>query len=220
MRCLAVPCIHPWCAVLCRAVLLCDFFRTNSSTRYHAKSIRYQVPVCTCIDYTSFCFLHLIVFSPSFLDHVFFRKLHTYCRSERGIANKRTAQHRPISSAQVALGIIKSIVSRNHGPLTSAPFTVGCVIPCASVAGDVSRPRSGALILIYFCIFPNGPDWHIPGLSRHPTWAPPPSITGGAVQLFFDVFLHLFLVVLHEVSSYQVPAELSLAHRLSSAQQR
>ena len=73
-----------------------------------------------------------------------FHKLHPYCRSERGIANKYTAQHRPISSAQVALGTVKSLVATNHGPLISAPFTFSCVLPCANVAGNDSRPQGGA----------------------------------------------------------------------------
>ena len=33
--------------------------------------------------------------------------------------------HRAISSAQVALGIIKSLVAPSHGTLLSAPFTFG-----------------------------------------------------------------------------------------------
>ena len=75
------------------------------------------------------------------------RKLHPYCRSERDTANKHTVQHKAICSAQVALGIIKSLFAPNHGPLLSAPFTCfSCILPCASVAGGVSRPRSGALV--------------------------------------------------------------------------
>ena len=72
-------------------------------------------------------------------------KLHPYCcRSEYGIASKHTAQHRAISSAQVALGITKTRVAPNHGPLLSAPFTFCCIVLCTSA---VSRPRSGALVV-------------------------------------------------------------------------
>ena len=40
----------------------------------------------------------------------------------------------------------KTLVAPNHGPLLSAPFTLRCVVlPCASVAGGVTRPPSGAL---------------------------------------------------------------------------
>ena len=35
----------------------------------------------------------------------------------------QTWQLAPLSSAQVALGIIKSLVALNHGPLLPAPFT-------------------------------------------------------------------------------------------------
>ena len=56
------------------------------------------------------------------------RKVHPHCRSERDIANKRTVQHGAINSAQVALlGIIKSLVTPNHEPLFSAPFTFSCL---------------------------------------------------------------------------------------------
>ena len=57
-------------------------------------------------------------------------------------ANKHTAQHRLISSAQVALGIVKSLDARNHGPLAS--HLVTCVLPYASVADGVSREWNGA----------------------------------------------------------------------------
>ena len=67
-------------------------------------------------------------------------KLHRYCRSKRDTANKHTAQHRAICSAQAALGMINSLFAPNHGPLFPAPFT------CTSVAGGVRRPRSGALV--------------------------------------------------------------------------
>ena len=65
------------------------------------------------------------------------------------MASKHTSQHRAISSAQVALGLIKSLVAPNHGLLLSAPFTFRCIFPVASVAGGASRPRSGALVHIY-----------------------------------------------------------------------
>ena len=82
--------------------------------------------------------------------HVFFlsQNMPVLCRSERDIADKHTAQHRATGSAPVALDIIKSLVAPNHGPLLSAAFTFCCILPCASVAGGVSRPRSGALVQI------------------------------------------------------------------------
>ena len=95
VRCRAVPCP----ALRCCAMLRCAFFRT-CSTRYHAK---YQVSgtsmyVCSLIID---CPLSVLFISPP-------RKVHSYCRSERDIASKHTAQHRAISSAQVPiLGVIK-----------------------------------------------------------------------------------------------------------------
>ena len=75
------------------------------------------------------------------------RKLHPYCRSERDTANKRTAHHRAICSAQAAPRIIKSLFAPNHGPLLSATFTYfSCILPSASVAGDVSRQQMGSLV--------------------------------------------------------------------------
>ena len=76
----------------------------------------------------------------------FFGKFHPYGRSEREIASKHTAQHRAISSAQVAPGIIQSLVAPNDGPL-SASFISCCILSRASEAGGVTRPRSGALAI-------------------------------------------------------------------------
>lgn len=59
---------------------------------------------------------------------LFFYVLHPYCRSKRGIANKPTAQRRPIDSAHVALGVFKPIVAPNHGPHISAPFIFRSVL--------------------------------------------------------------------------------------------
>ena len=59
-----------------------------------------------------------------------------------------TIQHRVFSSAQVVLGIINWVVAPNHGSFLLAPFTFSLNPPCASVAGGVSRPRSGALVTI------------------------------------------------------------------------
>ena len=135
--CRAVPCL----AVGCCAVLRCAFFHTYS-TRYHAKEQAPGTGMDMCI--------RLLVFltdCPLSPLHVFFRKLHPYCRSERGTASKRTAQHMAIRSAQVALGIIKWLDAPINGPLLSDPFFMfGCILPCASVAG-ASRPRSGALVV-------------------------------------------------------------------------
>ena len=91
--------------------------------------------------------MYLIFHGPLFFPP---RNLPPYCRSERNTGNKRahsTAEHnRAICSAQAPLGIITSLFApNNHGPLP-APFTCFSGIrPCTSVAGDVSRPRSGAL---------------------------------------------------------------------------
>ena len=68
------------------------------------------------------------------------RKLHLHCPSEHDIASKRTAQRMSISSAQVALGNIKSLVARNQGPVLSSTLAQGRV-------GRVSRPRGGTASL-------------------------------------------------------------------------
>ena len=57
-----------------------------------------------------------------------------YRRPDRGNANKHASQHRAISSTQLALAIIKSLVAPIQGSLLSASFAFSCVLPCASVA--------------------------------------------------------------------------------------
>ena len=86
--------------------------------------------------------------SPSRSSSRFFlRKLHPYyCRSERDIDNVQHSTDRAISSAQVARAIFKSLVALNHGPLSASFTFISWNLPCASVAGGVSRPRSGALV--------------------------------------------------------------------------
>ena len=132
MRCRAV-----WCRAFCPALRCCvvlrrAFFRTYSSARY------------TCCIPVFLLFLHLISLGP----HVFApTQFSPVLPIERDTASKHTTQHRAISSAQAALGIVKSLFAPNHGPLLSAPVTCfNCILPCASVAGVVSRPRSGALV--------------------------------------------------------------------------
>ena len=63
-----------------------------------------------------------------------------------------SAQHRAAinNCAQAVLGIINSLVTPNHGPLLSAPFTCfSCIFRCASEAGGISRPLNGALVGTY-----------------------------------------------------------------------
>ena len=76
------------------------------------------------------------------------RLFYPYCPSERDIANKHTSHHSTVSSAQAALGTLFFLpVAPTYEPLISAPVTwFSCILPCASVAGGVSRPRSGALL--------------------------------------------------------------------------
>ena len=49
--------------------------------------------------------------------------------------------------------------------------------------------------LLIVVLFVRVPSWCIPGLSGPPTWTPPPFITCGTGQLFFDFLLRLFFVV-------------------------
>ena len=119
VRCRAVPYLALWCgAVLCRTVLFFEHVVPDIM-----RSARYQVPVCTYVCARLFAFF--IDCPPSRSSSRFFlsRKLHSRCRSERNIANKHTAHLWATRSAKVALGIIKSLVAPNHGPLLSAPFT-------------------------------------------------------------------------------------------------
>ena len=122
------------------------------------------------VVYSSFCFLQLIVLSRSPCVPLS-RKYHTYRRSERDIT-KHTTPRRAISSAQAPLGIIFNslFAPNNYGPLLPAPFTcISCVLPCSSVAGGVSGPRSGAL-----CFSWNHTEYHqvlgeVPGTSINST---------------------------------------------------
>ena len=107
--------------------------------------------VCTC------CVLPgslLAFFSrlSSLGPHVFFLPQFTHVLPIRTWHRQQahsTAQHRAINSAQAARGIVNSIFAPNHGTLLSAPLTCfSCILPCASVAGGVSRPRSGTPVLI------------------------------------------------------------------------
>ena len=66
--------------------------------------------------------------------------------AQHSTAQHSTSQHRAISAAQVALGITKPLNEPNHVPLLSCPFTFCRMHACASVAGGISRPRSGALV--------------------------------------------------------------------------
>ena len=87
VRCRAVPCLALQCgAVPCCAVLSVEHAPKSGIMR----STRYQVPVCTCCVLV---FLLSSVACPLSVP-IFFhpRKIHLYCRSERDIANKHTAQ--------------------------------------------------------------------------------------------------------------------------------
>ena len=142
----AVPCLalHFCGAVSCGAVRSFEHSAYNSSSRCDTGT-RYRY---VRVVYSYFCSLQLIVLSRSPCPSPP-RKYHTYCRSERDI-NKHTAQRRSISNAQASLGSINSLFApNNHGPLLPAPFTCfSRILPCASVAGGISRPRSGALCFL------------------------------------------------------------------------
>ena len=130
MPCGAVPCFLSNTQLY---QVLCD-------TRYRLISMY----MCTRIfSLSSFdCPLSVLLFC--------FRKSHPYWRSERGIAIKHTIN----STAQGNQLCVKSSSWRyrmadeqNYGPLLSAAFTFSCNLPCASDAGGISRPQSGALVL-------------------------------------------------------------------------
>ena len=122
-------------AVRCCAVLSFAFFRTyGTSTRYR------HVRMCS-----SFRFLHLSVLARSSSCFFFSQiipvvPIRTWHRQQA----HRTAQGNQLCAK--ALGIIESLVAPNTGPLISAPFAFICIPPCVSVAGGISRSRSGALV--------------------------------------------------------------------------
>ena len=93
-----------------------------------------------------YCCLLVFLLSPLIVlsrSSCSFRNLHP-CSRSRDIASKHAAHHRAASSAQVALGIIKSLVAPNHGPLLSAPITFCCLLPYASVGGVYVPPAEGS----------------------------------------------------------------------------
>ena len=101
----AVRCRALRFAVLCRAALCVLLNIQQQLLVVVVVPGMIQIPgLCTCVVYSSFCFLQLIVLSRSPCPPPR-RKYRTYRRSERDI-NKHTAQRRAISSAQVPLGII------------------------------------------------------------------------------------------------------------------
>ena len=117
---------HPQLLELQQAVVCCRRAVITRKEQHSTQSLKPHVCtgiyVCTAAVYLYFRCSSLYC-NISVLFMCIFRKVHPYCRSERDIPRKRTTQHRAISSAQVALGIIKSLVAPNHGPLLSAPFT-------------------------------------------------------------------------------------------------
>ena len=172
MRCHPVPSgAVPCPAVRCGAVPCCAMLSFEDTVPGIMRSTRYQVPVCSCV---LFCLPSSLIVHP--LGPVLVsptRKSHSYCQSECDIANKHKALHRAISSAQVALGITKSLVAPNHGPLLSAPFAFSCVLPYASVPGGVSRLPSGALCISYSSIlmFRSSGDCARPKLLDKERWS-------------------------------------------------
>ena len=87
--------------------------------------------------------------SPCFFPHA---KKHPHCGLKRDTANKRTAQHRQGNLLCTWSSWHYQIAGRApiFSPLFSATFTCFiCILPCARVAGGVSRAGSGALASIY-----------------------------------------------------------------------
>ena len=121
VRCCALPCGSVLCrAAPCYAVL--SFVHTVPGV---VRSTRYQVPVCTCV---LVCFAFFIDCPLSVVFTFFFSSqvppvlpIRTLHRQQATLHS--TAQHGAISSAQAALGSIKSLLAPSHGPLLSVPFT-------------------------------------------------------------------------------------------------
>ena len=135
-RC-AVPCgVVPCLALRCGVVLRCALFRTYSS----ATGIR--------VVYSSFVFS---TFDLSWSPCLFPRANYTRT-ADQNVTPPTSTQH---STGQFALH--KQLLALSNrcsyqimGIFLSAPYTCSsCILPCASVAGGVSRPRSGALVQKY-----------------------------------------------------------------------
>ena len=120
--CVALPCSAMPCrAVPCCAVLRCALFRTQYQVSCEVPGTRYRyVRACT-----RFFFAFFLDCPPSrSASRFFLRKLHPYCRSERDIANKNTAQHRQDHQLCTSSSWhYQLLVAPNRGPLLSAPFT-------------------------------------------------------------------------------------------------
>ena len=121
MRFRTVPCLSPRYDVVPSCAVLYFEHTVPGSMR----NTRCQVPVCTC----AFVFFISPSHCPLSVLFIVFVVCNSrpYCRSERDIANKHTAQYRAIRSAQVALGNIRSLVAPSNGPLISALFEFSCI---------------------------------------------------------------------------------------------
>ena len=135
-----------WRAVECRA-LRCTVVRVEriaplARERSHVLLVRHVFVILLSL---------LIVLSRSSSCCLFSQIIHSYCRSERGIANKHTAQHRAITSAQVPLGTVLNCFLSPIMDLFFLPPS-RCILHCASVAGGSDAARGGKpLSSQYYC---------------------------------------------------------------------
>ena len=113
-----------------------------------------------------------------------------------------TAQHRASSTAQVVLANIESLIAPNHGPFLSATIAFSCILPCASVAGGVSRPRSGVLgSILFLCISSiifalvlcPSPSLHVTQTRGHSAGSSFPLPTTARAFVFIDRITQRFL---------------------------
>ena len=141
-----MPCL----ALRCSAVLRCALFQTRSSTRYHAipGTDRY---VCTCV----ILFFSLSLFDCPLLVLLFFLQKYTHTGNQNetwptnthGITQGNqlcvwsSSWHYQIARCTKSWA---SSFCRRH---------IYCIPPCGSVAGGVSRPRSGALVHSYQALY-------------------------------------------------------------------
>ena len=138
----ALPCPSLRCCVVLRCVLSFEHRAVPGIIRV--------VVMCYFPSFFLF-YMYLIFHGPLFFPP---RKLPPYCLSKRNTGNKSahsTAEHnRATCSAQAALGIVKLLFAPNHGPPSFCPlhmfFVAFFLALRASVAGGVSRTRSGALV--------------------------------------------------------------------------
>ena len=86
------------------------------------------------------------------------------------------------------------LAERSKFYLISCSALYFCLCSFCQVFIDFSA-ASCKFYRLTWIFFLSGLGWHLPGISGGPTSTPPPCITCGTVQLFFDILLRLIIFV-------------------------